>query len=207
MENLNFNDFDVFITNFNQEGRNELNYLWNRFSSLRGGKCGEHACEVARISLLIGGDLLMSFQELSNLFMSALFHDVGKLVISEDVLSKPGMLNEDEYEHIQTHVQASKFILAQIPESVSCGISGNVLSHHEAVDGRGYPFGLCGSQIPVMAKIVAVADVYDAISSNRSYNEGGSSDMALWELKEKRGKKFEPRIVDCFYSLLDRGMI
>lgn len=190
-----------FIESFTRDQDGLLSDLWFRFSALRNGECGDHAYRVAQTSCLIGRKIGMTSWGLADLFMSALFHDVGKLAISEDVLLKPDMLNEDEYHHIQGHVQASFYILHQIPGLIFSQITKNVLAHHEAVNGKGYPFKLTSSQIPIGAKIIAVADVYDAISANRSYNNGGSYDRALWELKEGRGKKFDPVIVDCFCSL------
>jgi len=181
--------------------------IWFRFSALRRGECGKHASHVAKISYLIGKEIGMKPQELSILFLSALFHDVGKLTIDETVLLKPKMLNEDEYYYIQNHVRASSYILSQIKILKFSEIIQNILGHHEAVNGRGYPFKLSGSQIPVGSKIIAVADVYDAISANRSYNNGGSSDMALWEIREKCGRKFDPRIVDSFCSLFEHGVV
>ena len=200
-EVLRIQEVDKFIESFSQNQNGVLQDLWFRFSALRKGECGKHAYHVARISYLIGRRMKMTSRELADLSVSALFHDVGKLAIDEDVLLKPSPLNEDEYYYIQKHVQASRCILSQT--TLFSEIIKNILFHHEAVNGKGYPFRLTSSQIPIGSKIIAVADVYDAISANRSYNNGGSVDMALWELREKRGKKFAPQVVDCFCSLLE----
>jgi HD-GYP domain-containing protein (c-di-GMP phosphodiesterase class II) len=190
-----------------QRARMKLENLWNRFSTLRNGECGEHAREVARVSCLIGKDLGINDQDLAVLSIAAFFHDIGKLSICESVLSKPSKLNEFEYRHIQTHVKIALFILSQITEFKRLAITKIVSFHHESINGKGYPFGIRGSEIPIEAKILAVADVYDAISAKRSYNIKGSSGMAIWELKKKCGEKFEPAVVNSFLSLCEKGII
>lgn len=192
---------DEAIEFFSQNQNGDLRDIWFRFSALRKGECGRHAYHVARISYLIGRKMGMTQSELRRLFISALLHDVGKLAISENVLLKPGPLNEDEYRYIQKHVWASSYILSQISVFKFSEIIQNILFHHEAVNGSGYPFGLCGSQIPIGARIIAASDVYDAVSANRSYNNGGSHDMAWHVLKEGQGRKFDLRVIECLFSL------
>ena len=201
-----FNELVIFHS-LKSEIQEELKKLWNSFSFLRGGECREHSLEVARISVLIGESFAMNREELFFLFISALFHDIGKVSIDKKVLSKPFKLNEDEYRHIQKHVQVTFFILSRIFGSVFPNVARNAFFHHEAVNGKGYPLGLRGSEIPFESRIISVADVYDAISKQRSYNTFGSSDMAFWVIRNGQGAKFDFSVCNHFLSLKGKKII
>ncbi|MBF6057537.1 MULTISPECIES: response regulator [Thiomicrorhabdus] len=140
---------------------------------------------------------------------SAPLHDIGKINIPDNILLKPGKLTSEEFEIMKTHSQKGYEILHQA--SLNMGESGDfleiaqqiALSHHEKWDGSGYPQGLKGEQIPLPARLMALADVYDALTSERPYKKAFSSDKALEIIQEGRGSHFQEILVDLFISLKD----
>jgi putative two-component system response regulator len=137
---------------------------------------------------------------------SAPLHDVGKVAIPDTILLKPGRLTIEEFEIMKTHAIRGDEILSQAMKDL--GDTGGFLetarqiarSHHEKWDGSGYPDGLAGSAIPLPARMMAVADVYDAVRSERPYKKGMSHDEAFSILQEGRGRHFDPQIADVFLS-------
>ena len=131
---------------------------------------------------------------------AGLFHDVGKLSIPDEILLKNGRLTDEEYEVIKTHPSAGADILAHITQFHP--LLPAVRSHHERFDGRGYPDGLAGTDIPEMARIIAVADSFDAMTSNRQYRKTLGFQRAVDELVRCRGTQFDPLVVDAFLSII-----
>jgi len=129
-----------------------------------------HCVNVSLLSMLIGKWMKMEFPKLKSLVTSAFLHDVGKTKISPEILNKPGRLDADEFEEIKNHPTYGYKISENIAD-LNDDIRKGILLHHEREDGSGYPFGLKGESIPEFAKIIAVADVYDAMTSNRPYKE------------------------------------
>jgi putative nucleotidyltransferase with HDIG domain len=132
--------------------------------------------------------------------IGALLHDVGKLLVPEEVLNKPGRLDEYEWELVRRHPSAGVELLADIefPWDV-CPI---VQSHHERWDGKGYPDGLAGSAIPLTARVVCIADVYDALTSKRSYKERFGNEEAMAVMRRDRGLAFDPVLFDAFEQVM-----
>ena len=129
-------------------------------------------------------------------------HDVGKIGIPDNILLKPGKLEPDEWTVMQTHATIGADILGGHPSGV-LGLAHRIaLEHHEKFDGSGYPAGLAGEQIHICARIVAIADVYDALTSVRPYKRAWPQDEVLAYLREQRGKHFDPRLVDLFLGLM-----
>ena len=127
---------------------------------------------------------------------AALLHDVGKIGVHEDILNKTDKLTDEEYKAIQRHPEISAEIIAPVPflnPSVNA-----VRHHHERWDGRGYPDGLSGEQIPLMARIISVVDAFDAMTSDRSYRSALSHEVALQKIQSGKGEQFDPRIADLF---------
>jgi HD-GYP domain-containing protein (c-di-GMP phosphodiesterase class II) len=124
---------------------------------------------------------------------------VGKIGVPEAVLCKPGKLTDDEFEKIKLHPQIGYDILKDIPSLRD--ILPGVLHHHERYDGRGYPHGLSGEDIPLMARIIGVADTFDAMSSNRAYRAKMSRDVVLAEIARCAGTQFDPNLANAFLTL------
>jgi len=150
-----------------------------------------------RLSERIGFDA----DERERVYLSGLLHDVGKIGISDDTLGKPTKLSDDEYEEVQRHPEEGWAILQELRELNP--IMPGVLHHHERIDGRGYPDRLEGSEIPIDGRILAVADAYDAMTSDRPYRKGMSSDQAVEILRDGAGTQWDTNLVDAFIDILD----
>jgi HD-GYP domain-containing protein (c-di-GMP phosphodiesterase class II) len=159
----------------------------------RGPYVGEHSRAVARLSHLIGARLELSPEQLRALEFGALLHDVGKTGVPEYVLSKSGRLTEEEHEVLRGHPALGARMLAHIPDLVPAVPA--VRHHHERFDGRGYPDGLSGEDIPLVARVVSVADAFDAMVRGRPYARGITQEEALEEIKRNSGTQFDPGVV------------
>ena len=135
-------------------------------------------------------------------------HDIGKIGVREAILNKPGPLTDEEYEHIMLHPMVGWRILSPLLQDAPLALN-IVRSHHERFDGRGIPDGLAGTAIPIEARIAAVADAFDAMTSGRPYRAERrySVDAALAELRRCRGTQFDPLVVDAFLGAVDEGML
>lgn len=132
-------------------------------------------------------------------------HDIGKIGISEHVLLKPGKLTKDEYEVMKTHSEKG-YRLASLLLEISC-ISREILTHHERWDGAGYPLGLQKDEIPILSRIVTVADSFDAMTNDRCYSKGRSIYEAIDELKRCSGSQFDPKIVHVFINIIKKSHV
>lgn len=160
-------------------------------------RCSWYAAEVAR-------DLGLDEQESSVLRMASLLHDIGKLVIPDEVLRKPEPLDEAEWALMKQHPSSAQHILSQM-DSVADAVPA-IVHHHEKYDGSGYPQGLAGDDIPLSSRILSVTDAFDAMTSDRPYRKAMSIEAALKELRDNSGTQFDPRIVETFVKLIeDRG--
>ncbi|GAW93053.1 metal dependent phosphohydrolase [Calderihabitans maritimus] len=155
-----------------------------------------HSNQVSRYSVLIGQGMRLPEWEQEALRYAGMLHDIGKIGVSEQILRKPGKLSEKEFREIQQHPVVGAKILQ--PIKLFKPIIGAVKHHHERYDGTGYPDGLKGEEIPLFARIVAVADAYDAMTSDRVYRKALSSREALAEMKRNIGSQFDPEVVDVF---------
>lgn len=141
----------------------------------------------------------MSEQEIQGVQTAALLHDIGKLAIPEHILSKPGPLTPQEFQKIRTHPEIGAAILASVPFPYP--VAPLVLTHHERLDGKGYPAGLSGEQIPLGARILSVADYFDAVMSDRPYHKAMPETEALELIRNESGKAFDPAVVERFIEL------
>lgn len=170
-----------------------------------------HTERVTQLALGIAGRLILNRaiavpeNFLENLHIASLLHDIGKIGIPEAILNKIEKLSEDEVRVIQEHPLKGVNILIPIKELAEC-ING-VKYHHERYDGTGYPEGLRGEEIPLIAAIIAVADAYDAMTTNRPYRRGLSSKEAIEEIEKNRGRQFHPKVVDVLVELFKEGKI
>ena len=130
-----------------------------------------------------------------------LLHDIGKIGVAGDILNKPGRLNDDEYHAIQSHTIIGSEILRNISHFPDLSVGAR--SHHERYDGKGYPDHLAGEAIPRSARIIAVADTYDAMTSSRSYRKALPQDVARAEIEKGTGTQFDPEFADLMIKLID----
>ena len=152
-----------------------------------------HSGRVAKYSVIIGEQMGLDPEALDKLRISALLHDVGKIGIDDRVLKKPGALTDEEFHIMKQHPVKGANIMRPVPQLKE--MLPGIELHHECVDGRGYPYGLKKEQIPLMARIIAVADTFDAITTNRPYQSAMDLDFALKRVRELAGTRFDPEIV------------
>lgn len=162
-----------------------------------------HTQRLVKYSIEIGKYLEFTTAQLDELELVTKLHDIGKIGISETVLLKKGKLSEEEFEEIKTHTEKGYRIL-QASNELS-NVARGVLTHHERYDGGGYPLGLKGEEIPIMARIVNVVDSYDAMITDRGYNKVKTKEEAIEEIEKCRGKQFDPNIADIFINILKKG--
>jgi putative two-component system response regulator len=166
----------------------------------------EHAWRIGRICALIGHGLGLPESEVELIRRAAPLHDLGKIGISDTILLKPGRLTNDEVAVMKTHTAIGAQILALSRSPVLRLAERIALMHHERWDGRGYPTGLRGEKIPLAGRIVAVADVFDALTHERPYKRAWSVDKALSEILSQAEQQFDPAVVEAF-STLDHEML
>lgn len=160
-----------------------------------------HSSRVALYSRTIAGLAGFTHEAQEEIYMIGLLHDVGKIGVPDAIINKPGKLNDEEYEIIKSHPVLGEKILRRIPDFPK--LLTGARYHHERYDGKGYPDGLAGEQIPVEARIIAVADAYDAMSSRRSYRDVLPQAQIRAEMEEGKGTQFDPVFADIMLSMID----
>lgn len=168
---------------------------------LRDTGTASHSQTVARYAAMMAQELGLPASEIERIRVAGLLHDIGKIGVPDAILNKPGKLTEDEYAEMQRHPEIGARILGS---DVLDDVRQWVLAHHERPDGRGYPFGLTGEQVPLQARILAVADAYEAMTADRVYRKAMPREAARAELQRCRGSQFDPVVTDAFLALLDR---
>lgn len=173
-----------------------------RAAEFRDHTTGLHTRRVGEISALLARTLGLPDHEVELLRKAAPLHDVGKISLADDILLKPGKLSPEEIEINRAHtvlgaelLSGGQFPLMRLAEEIA-------LTHHERWDGEGYPRGLRGEEIPLSGRIVAVADVFDALTHNRPYKSAWSMDEAVAEIRKQSGRQFDPAVVDALLSIL-----
>ena len=159
-----------------------------------------HSENVARLGTKVAFELGLSIEEINDVYWAGLLHDIGKTVIPEEILNKPGQLNEEEYKKIKKHPVWGYKALKESDQLKE--IAEYIHYHHERPDGQGYPEGLTGEDIPLVAKILSVVDAWDAMRSTRSYRAPLSKEKALKEILSNRGEQFSAEIVDAFVKII-----
>jgi HD-GYP domain-containing protein (c-di-GMP phosphodiesterase class II) len=162
-----------------------------------------HSARVARMAHVVGERFDCDQARLALLRLGGTLHDVGKLVVSEAVLNKPGPLTEDELAEVRVHPEAGARLVA-LDRSLRPALEG-VLYHHERWDGRGYPTGRGGTEIPLEARILAVTDCFDAMTSNRPYRAALPAEAALDEVTRCAGSQFDPDVAFVFLEAWESG--
>lgn len=159
----------------------------------------DHIDRMDSLSAVLGNAMGLSENELEELKLLAMLHDIGKVAIGPEILNKPGKLNRDEWTEVRKHSEAGYRIAQASPELSR--IAGFILFHHERWDGKGYPMGKKGTEIPLLSRIIAVIDAYDVMTHERVYKKAMSHEDALEELKRNSGTQFDPEIVGIFLKL------
>ncbi|HQC36825.1 MAG TPA: HD domain-containing phosphohydrolase, partial [Thermotogota bacterium] len=162
-----------------------------------------HSENVAHYSALIAEQVKLDPPWIKQVYWTGLVHDIGKLLVPTQILNKPSGLTDEEYELVKMHPVWGAKVL-KTSEQLT-GLATDVRHHHERYDGKGYPDGLAGTRIPLTSRIIAVADAYDAMISERSYRTPYTVEKAKEELLKNRGTQFDPELVDVFLSIIDKS--
>ena len=160
-----------------------------------------HSVRVAKYSRMLAEKLNLSADECENVYYMALLNDIGKIGVPNEIINSPTKLTDDEYAVIKTHPGTGFGILAEIKSRPDLSIGARW--HHERYDGKGYPDGKAGEEIPFYARIIAVADSYDAMTSNHSYRNYLSQEIVRSELEKYSGTQFDPKVAKCMIEIMD----
>jgi putative nucleotidyltransferase with HDIG domain len=158
-----------------------------------------HQRRVTKLACAIAEEISLPKDKIEGLYIAGIIHDIGKINVPTEILSKPGRLSEIEFSLIQTHPQVGSDLLKEM--ELPGEVSSIVLQHHERMDGSGYPSGLSGEAILLEARILAVADVVEAMASHRPYRPALGLDQALEEITKNKGKLYDPEVVDACWKL------
>jgi len=172
---------------------------FNQLLDLKDLNTGVHSTRLAEWALHVAGELGLGEGELADIEIAALLHDIGKVGIPDAILNKPAKLTSEEYELMKKHPEYGWAVLRQIPGMKTASLI--ILHHHESFDGKGYPAGLKGNEIPIGSRIVSVIDSFDAMVSNRPYRKGMPFEEAERRLVEASGTQFDPDVVRHFLPL------
>lgn len=167
-------------------------------SEYKDNETGLHVIRMSHFSRILGIAAGMTDMEADDLLHAAPMHDVGKIGIPDRILQKPGPLDPDEWKIMQSHVTIGAEIIGEHAGGMLALARQIALTHHEKYDGSGYPYGLAGEDIPLVGRIVAIADVFDALTSVRPYKKAWSEKDALDFLREQKGRHFDPQLVELF---------
>jgi len=211
--------FDLFIKNASitfdnlilvkdvKRNQKDTIYKLSEVAEQRSEETGYHVKRVAYFAKEIGEELGLNPIEVDELFSAAPMHDIGKIGIRDGVLKKPGSLTPEEFEEMKLHSVRGYELLHTSDKELLKASAIIAHEHHEHFDGNGYPRGLAGDEIHIFARITALCDVFDALSSKRIYKEAWPMDEVLEFIKKERGKQFDPNIVDAFFIRLEKILI
>ena len=163
-----------------------------------------HSRRVAQYSRVLAKKMGLDESEQKEIYFMGMLHDIGKIGIADQIINKPGKLTDEEYDMIKSHSEIGYNILKNMSEIKD--IESGARWHHERYDGKGYPDGLSGEKIPLFARIIAVSDAYDAMTSNRSYRKELSQDEVMNEIKKGSGSQFDPDIAKCMLELIEEDV-
>jgi HD-GYP domain-containing protein (c-di-GMP phosphodiesterase class II) len=171
----------------------------------RDGNTGEHSTRSCALAVELAQACALAAAELATLTLAAQLHDIGKIGIPDSVLLKPGRLDADEMTVMRSHAQQGYEILAAITDADVMPLALAVRHHHESFDGKGYPDGLCGEAIPLLSRIVAIADSYDALATVRPYHKSRTHAEIMRMLHEDLGGKFDPWLRGKFAGVVEHS--
>jgi HD-GYP domain-containing protein (c-di-GMP phosphodiesterase class II) len=179
--------------------RSSLICAFNQLLDLKDLNTGVHSTRLAEWALHVAGELGLDQGYLGDIEVAALLHDIGKIGISDAILNKPAKLTAEEYELMKKHPEYGWAVLRQVPGMERASLI--ILHHHESYDGKGYPGGLKGEEIPIGSRIVSVIDAFDAMVSSRPYRQGLPFEEAERRLLQASGTQFDARVVERFLPL------
>jgi HD-GYP domain-containing protein (c-di-GMP phosphodiesterase class II) len=209
--NLMTDQIESYITDLQRSAKENRDLFLGTVKSLAAAIDGKdpytrgHSERVSRMSLAIAQRLDLSEDECEKIRISALLHDVGKIGIDDNILKKPAALTDDEYEIMKQHPQKGYKIMSQIPAMKE--FLPGMYMHHEMVNGQGYPQGLKGDEIPLMALIVSVADTFDAMTTDRPYQQAMKFEDAVQRIESFVGTRYDERVVAAFAAACREGQI
>ncbi|MCE1248385.1 MAG: HD-GYP domain-containing protein [Firmicutes bacterium] len=166
---------------------------------------GWHVDRVAKMSGDLAKAINLPPEEQATVNQAAVLHDVGKILTPISVLNKPGALTDEEFTIMKQHAADTEKLLSGVKGCVDQKVISAAKSHHERWDGKGYPCGLKGEEIPVGARIIALADTYDAITSDRPYRKGAPKEKALEIMAQNSGTQFDPKLLDAFLKMMGQN--
>jgi HD-GYP domain-containing protein (c-di-GMP phosphodiesterase class II) len=181
--------------------RNSVICAFNQLLDLKDLNTGVHSTRLAEWGMRVGQELGLEEAELQNLEVAALLHDIGKVGIPDSILRKPERLDPDEYALMKKHSEYGWAVLRMLPGFERAAL--DILHHHESFDGKGYPAGLKGTEIPIVSRIVCVIDAFDAMVSSRPYRRGLPFTEAVRRLNEASGTQFDSAVVRSFLSFAE----
>lgn len=186
---------DIAFTQLQRAYKDSLTVLANAIEA-RDAYTRGHVERVSSYSVMIAREMEMDDDEVDEIELGAILHDIGKIHVHESILSKPGELTPQEISEMRKHTEICAFMVKDIPYLVPA--TPIIKYHHERYDGKGYPEGLSGEDIPLHARIMAIADLFDALTTIRSYHEAFSPEEAVAYIQNEAGKHFDPKIVEVF---------
>lgn len=192
----------AMLTKEIEETQREIIYTMGGIGESRSKETGNHVKRVAEYSYVIAKGLGLSEEEADLLRMASPMHDIGKVAIPDSVLNKPGKLTDEEYQLMKSHASIGYGLLKSSKRSILQAAAIVAHQHHEKWNGKGYPNGLKGEEIHIFGRITAIADVFDALGSDRVYKKAWELDRIIALFKEERGEHFDPQIVDIFLEQL-----
>jgi HD-GYP domain-containing protein (c-di-GMP phosphodiesterase class II) len=184
--------------------RTSLICAFNQLLDLKDLNTGVHSTRLAEWGIRVGQELGLNDSDLDGLEVAALLHDIGKVGIPDAILRKPAKLTDDEYSLMKKHPEYGWAVLRMLPGFDKASLV--ILHHHESFDGKGYPAGLKGSEIPIASRIVSVIDAFDAMVSSRPYRTGLPFEEAIRRLISASGSQFDPNVVNAFLPIAEGEM-
>ena len=186
-----------------EEAQKEIIFKMGEIGEVRSKETGAHVKRVAEYAKLLAIKSGLSEEEADLIKVASPMHDIGKVAIADAVLNKPGKLSKEEFLEVQAHASIGYHLLENSKRSILKAAAIIAKEHHERWDGKGYPEGIGGEEIHIYGRIVAVADVFDALATDRPYKKAWSLKDILTHFKNERGKQFDPALIDAFLENLD----
>ncbi len=183
-----------------EDTQRELIYRFGEIGAARNKETGQHVKRVAEYSRLLAQKYGLSDEDSQLVFVASPMHDIGKVSIPDSVLLKPGKLDKEEFEIMKTHAEIGAKVLSGSKRKIIEASSIIAFQHHEKYNGKGYPRGLKGDQIHIFGRIVAIADVFDALGSDRPYKKAWELEKILELFHKERGEHFDPLLTDIFLN-------
>ncbi|WP_223589923.1 HD-GYP domain-containing protein [Neobacillus bataviensis] len=191
---------------YRKSNRNKLEFILSLAKSLdsRDPYTASHSEKVAKYALMIAKELKLSNRQCEAVYIGGLLHDIGKIGVPEHILLKPSQLTNEEFDVIKKHPVIGYKTMEHVSSFKENGVLDMVLYHHERYDGKGYPYGKKGEEIPLAARIIAVADTFDAMTTRRVYRNHMDLEYVYNEINSNKGLQFDPLIADVFLKILKR---